>query len=120
MRKLDKKDWQILAEIDMNARIPLTQLAKKVGLSRQMIEYRIKRMEKKDIIFGYITVFDSAVVGVEWYRVTFRLLNITKEKKNTFINFLKNHKYVGWVGEVGGNWDLILNFMCKNIRFFHF
>ena len=42
--KLDLKDRKILRELDMNARIPMNELAKKVGLSRQVVQYRIQRM----------------------------------------------------------------------------
>jgi DNA-binding Lrp family transcriptional regulator len=111
---VDSKDRQILSALDMNARIPFTTLAKRVKVSRQVVEYRIKKLEKENIILGYKTIFDSAVVGIKWYRVTFRLLNITKQEKKVFMEYLKNHNYTGWLGEVGGNWDIILNFMCRD------
>ncbi len=114
MAKIDLKDRRILSELDMNARMPMTQLAKKVGLSRQVVEYRIKRMQKEKIIFGAMAIFDSVVVGYNWYRVAFRLLHVTKEEKDKFIEFLKNHTEMLWLGEVGGNWDLVMNFICKD------
>lgn len=118
MTKIDLKDKKILTALDMDARMPLTELAKKVGLSRQVVEYRLKRMQKEHIIFGAIGVFDSVVVGLSWYRITFRLLKITKEQKNEFIQHLKKNKYVLWLGEVGGNWDIIVNFICQdNFKF---
>jgi len=114
MVKLDKKDRRILTELDMNARVPLTKLAKKVGLSRQVVDYRIKKLQKEKVIFGALTIFDSVRVGYNWYRLTLRLLNITKEKKNEIINYLKSHEYIGWLGEIGGNWDLAMNFICSD------
>jgi len=115
MVKFDLKDRKILSELDMNARMPLTKLARKVGLSRQVVEYRIKKMEKQNLIFLTNAIFDSVVTGFNWYRVAFRLLNIKKEEKKSLIEYLKNHKYIFWLGEVGGNWDLIINFICKDI-----
>jgi len=38
--KLDKKDKQILSILDWNARIPLTQLAKKTRLNKDVVRYR--------------------------------------------------------------------------------
>jgi Lrp/AsnC family transcriptional regulator, leucine-responsive regulatory protein len=111
---LDKKDKRIITELDMNARMPLTELAKKVGVSRQVIEYRIKRLKKENIIFGAKTVFDSAVIGQNWYRVVLRLVNINQSEKNTFIDYLKQHQNTLWVGEIGGNWDIIVNFICED------
>ena len=115
MVKIDIKDRRILTELDMNARMPLTQLAKKVGLSRQVVEYRIKKMEKENLIFCTRAIFDSVVAGFNWYRVAFRLQNVNKEEKKSFLDYLTDHKYMFWLGEVGGNWDLIMNFICKDI-----
>lgn len=114
MVKIDRKDKKILAALDMDARMPMTQLAKKVGLSRQVVEYRIKRMQKENIIFGALAIFDSVVVGYNWYRVTFRFLKINKEEKNKLINHLKKHKHISWLGEAGGNWDMVMNVVCKD------
>ncbi len=114
MTKIDRKDQRILAALEMNARKPLTQVAKEVGLSRQMIEYRIKRMQKEHIIFGAHAVFDSVVVGYHWYRVMLSLLNITKEEKATFMTYLTKHPNILWVGELGGNWDLAVNLICRD------
>ena len=114
MTKIDVKDRKILSELDMDARMPITKLAKKVGLSRQVVEYRIKRMQKENIIHGTKGIFDSVVAGFNWYRVVLRLLHVTKEEKEDFLTFLKTHKNTLWLGEVGGNWDLVVNFVCKD------
>lgn len=114
MVKIDLKDKRILAELDMNARIPIAQLAKKVGLSRQVTEYRIKRMQKDKIIFNSIAIFDSAVAGFNWYRVVIRFSNISRVQKEEFIKYLKENQYTLWIGEVGGNWDMAINFVCRN------
>lgn len=114
MVKIDIKDRKILMQLDMDARMPLTELAKKIRLSRQVVEYRLKRMQKEKIIHGAITVFDSVVLGFNWYRIILRLLNISKEEKMEFIEYLRNHPYIFWLGEVGGNWDLVINFICKD------
>ena len=111
---MDLKDRKLLHELDMDARMPITQLAKKVGLSRQVIEYRIKRMQQEKIIYGTTAVFDSCVVGFNWYRVVFRLLHVTKGEKNNLLSYLSKHPNTMWLGEVGGNWDIVVNFICKN------
>lgn len=112
--KLDLKDRKILVELDMNARMGIKELAKRVGLSRQTVQYRIERMKKDGLLLGAITVFDSVVVGQRWFRVAILLQKITKEKKQGFIDYFKNHKYVLWLGEVGGNWDFVINFVVQD------
>jgi DNA-binding Lrp family transcriptional regulator len=119
MYKLDLKDRRILSELDMNARIPFTQLSKKVQVSRQVIEYRINKLFEEKVIFGAITIFDSVKVGLFWYRIVFRLKSVTSEQKNEILKNLETKSSIIWLGEVGGNWDLIVNFCCKNIQEFN-
>lgn len=46
--KIDLKDRKIIRELDMNARMGIKELAKRVGLSRQVVQYRLERMKKRD------------------------------------------------------------------------
>ena len=43
MVDLDLKDRKILYELDLNCRQSNAQIGKKVGLSRKVVDYRIKR-----------------------------------------------------------------------------
>ena len=57
--KIDLKDRKILFELDKNARISYAQIGKKVGLSTEVVHYRIKRFEEK----GIITNFSDNVIN---------------------------------------------------------
>ena len=66
--KLDVKDRRILLALDMSARKPDSSIAKIVGLSKQLTNYRIKRLEKKGIIKSlYIFIQSSICLIVSWY-----------------------------------------------------
>ncbi len=112
--KIDLKDRKILRELDMNARVNIKELAKKVQLSRQVVQYRIERMRREGLLLGALTIFDSGVVGQRWFRIIIQLNKINKVEKEKFIEHLKNHPQVFWVGEVGGNWDFIVNFIVED------
>ena len=111
--KLDIKDRKILRELDMNARMNIKALARRVGLSRQVVLYRLDKMRKNNLITA-ITTFDSAVVGKNWFRVVFQLQKITPKKKQEFINYFIHHQHTCWLGEVGGNWDFVLNLITDD------
>ncbi len=112
--KIDVKDKRILAALDMDARMPFTELAKKVSLSRQVVEYRLKRLQKDSVILGTYPIIDCGVVGYSKYVVAFRLLNITVKEKEELVSLLLKHSYLHSLREVGGNWDLIVTFICKD------
>ncbi|HLC80671.1 winged helix-turn-helix transcriptional regulator [Candidatus Woesearchaeota archaeon] len=41
--KLDLKDKKILYELDLNSRATLNEISKKVGLSKQVVDYRVTK-----------------------------------------------------------------------------
>ncbi|MBI2143762.1 AsnC family transcriptional regulator, partial [Candidatus Woesearchaeota archaeon] len=65
---MDAKDRKILSELDMDARQPLSAIAKKVGLSREVVNYRIRQLERRNIVKGYYTVLDTAKLGLMYCR----------------------------------------------------
>lgn len=52
-KSLDPRDHQILALLQSNSRIPISELATKVTLSATAVRQRITRMEKDKVILGY-------------------------------------------------------------------
>lgn len=116
--KLDKKDKEILFNLDMNARIPLTQLAKRVKLTPQTTKYRLAQLEKKQIIRDYVTFFDVSKFGYLYYRLYIRYENVTPEIEKKIISYFKNHKNTVWFVSLTGRWDLEVLFVARN--FIHF
>ena len=55
---LDNIDKRIIFELDKNARIADTKLAKIVGRSKESIRYRIKKLMDDKIILGFTTWID--------------------------------------------------------------
>lgn len=115
MRKLDKFDLKLLNELENNARQTLSQIAKKLKTSQQVVSYRIDSLLKKNILYGFYTIINFTLLGYTSYRTMIRLTNITEEKHKQIIRYLMKHPNVLWLVECGGRWDLIVNFMAKNI-----
>jgi Lrp/AsnC family leucine-responsive transcriptional regulator len=61
--KLDQTDWAILAELQRDGRIPLTELGRRVSLSSSATTERVKRLEVLGVITGYRAEVDLAKVG---------------------------------------------------------
>ena len=57
---LDAMDHRILAELTQNARIPVAELARKVGLSKTPVALRIRHLEEIGLITGYRAIPSSA------------------------------------------------------------
>lgn len=54
---------KILLELRKNARASLSNIADKVGVSRQTVAKIVNKMEKNKEIWGYTTIFDPKLLG---------------------------------------------------------
>jgi Lrp/AsnC family leucine-responsive transcriptional regulator len=65
---VDKFDQQILALLRADARIPVSQIAREVNLSRSAVSERIRQLEQRGIISGYhAQVAPPADAGIKAY-----------------------------------------------------
>lgn len=119
MVDLDLKDRKILYELDLNCRQSNTQIGKKVGLSRQVVEYRIKRMEDEGVIQNYYTVIDTYKLGYTFYRYYINLQSISRKKKQEIIDHFVNYKKISTVATARGIYDLIVVFWVDDIAEFY-
>ena len=62
--ELDQTNRKILAELVANARIPISELARKVGLSKTPVAQRIKQLEEMGLITGYRAILSPLRLGL--------------------------------------------------------
>jgi len=60
---LDQTDWAILAELQNDARMSLTELGRRVNLSASATTERVRRLESTGIITAYRADVDLSKVG---------------------------------------------------------
>lgn len=117
--ELDKKDRKILYQLDLDSRQSLKQIGKKVGLSREVVQYRIKQLEKKGIIKGYQTLIDITKLGYLSCRFFIKLQEDTPEQEAKIIEYYKKHPKFWWVNQIGGDRDLGIACWVKDIYEFY-
>jgi DNA-binding Lrp family transcriptional regulator len=113
--KLDVKDIKILALLCNNARTPLTQLAKKVGLSRDAISYRIKNYEKKGLIQGYRTMINVAKLGYNNYHLFIKLSNPSEEIEKSILHKIRDLPFIRAILKFSGTYDLEIALVAKDL-----
>ncbi len=111
---LDKIDFKILYYLDYNARISLTELSQKVGLSKQNLNYRLKKLIHEKILSGFMSVIDIHQLGFLTYRIYFRYKNVHEKKEQEIIHYFKKHDHVLWLVSLSGSWDLEVVFTARN------
>lgn len=61
---IDEKDMQIIEALQANARVPLSELGRQIGLSQPAISERVKRLEETGVIEGYGARINPRALGL--------------------------------------------------------
>ena len=106
MNQIDEKGKQILALLDQNARLPISTIAKKTRLNKDVVHYRVAKMEKEGIILGYYTLIDTHKLGYFTIRVYFDLVGMRKETLRQFISYLDKNFRAAQIFSIDGAYQL--------------
>jgi len=112
--KIDNKDKEILRLLNENARLTSKSIGTSTNISREVADYRIKRLMKNGLISGYITIVSDRRLGYEAYLLLLQLQNYTGEDEKRIIDFLKKHPNLKWVLKCSGDWDIQTTVVVKN------
>jgi DNA-binding Lrp family transcriptional regulator len=119
MEKLDVKDRKILYELDIDSRQSFSQLGKKVGLHKDVVAYRVKKLQEKGIIKNFITDINCYKLGYSPVKFYLIYQNITLEKKQELIDYLVKNPYTQDVHSCEGQYDLSVISLAEYIPEFH-
>lgn len=64
MTTIDRLDVQILGKLTANARVGIAELAADLGVSRNTIQLRIRRLEEAEILMGFRPIINLSAVGM--------------------------------------------------------
>jgi len=82
---MDDMDRKILAELQRNGRLTVTELAARVRLSVSPCHRRLRELERSGAISGYRAVVDPAAVGLAFEALVF--VSMRQEDRDTVREF---------------------------------
>lgn len=118
MQKLDALDRKILAALDQDARASESEIGKAVGTSKQVVGYRLHRLEERGIITGYYTILNAGKLGLDSYYIYMQLSGLNKEEEQHLLKELQALPHVGWLVTGVGRWDLVLLVYAESVTSF--
>ncbi|MFJ2210876.1 Lrp/AsnC family transcriptional regulator [Streptomyces sp. NPDC101062] len=92
---MDNVDRKILAELQMDGRLTVTELAARVKLSVSPCHRRVRDLERTGAIRGYRAVVDPAAVGLDFEALVFATLRW--EDRDTVASFERAVEAVPYV-----------------------
>jgi len=115
MEKIDLKDRKILYELDTDSRQSFRNIGRKVGLSKDVVASRVKRLKENGIIIRFFTYYDILQLGFNFLRFYFKFQYVTPDIKKEIINHFMNDDNVNNLFSTEGSYDLGVLMMVKNI-----
>ncbi|MBW3011343.1 Lrp/AsnC family transcriptional regulator [Candidatus Woesearchaeota archaeon] len=112
---LDKKDRKILYELDKNARASYSHIGKNVGLSTEVVHYRVKRLENNGIITGYHALPNFFKLDLVHFKICLKFNGIPLKIEEEFYKKVKTIPQVIWIASCRGEWDCMISSTVKDL-----
>lgn len=113
---LDPINRRILAELVANARIPVTELARKVGLSKTPVALRVRQLEEAGLITGYRAILSPLQLGLT--HVTYVELRLSDTRQKALEAFNTSVRRIEAVEEcymIAGGFDYLLKIRSRDM-----
>ena len=114
--QLDSTDKEILAELQLNARITNSDLAKRISLSPSSTLERVKKLEASGLIEKYVTLLNTRKAG--YTCITFVEVALARHGETPVENFYKSISKMDEVLEchhITGKGDFLLKIATRDI-----
>ena len=116
---LDAVDMEILRALQKNARLTTKELAAMVNLSTTPVFERVKRLEQRGYVKGYVAVLDAEKLGrgfVVFCSVKMR--PIGREIAEDFARVVRSIPEVTECYNISGSYDYLLKIHAPNMKYY--
>ncbi|MEK6859457.1 MAG: winged helix-turn-helix transcriptional regulator [Nanoarchaeota archaeon] len=118
IQTLDNIDKTILRTLNQSARMPVTELSEITKHPLYTVHHRLKQLKKEKIIQGFRPKINVHKLGIQWHLLLIKFKSVSEERANKFIEYCKNNKYVYYVTNTVGLYNVMLDVHVKNTEEF--
>ncbi|MEL6565707.1 MAG: Lrp/AsnC family transcriptional regulator [Pseudomonadota bacterium] len=114
--RLDRLDNAILVALAQDARISITDLATRIGLSKSPTQARLRRLEREGVIKGYRALLDPIRLGLDHVAfVEVRLSETREAALEAFNAAVRAVPQVEQAHMIAGRYDYLLKVRTRNM-----
>ncbi|WP_336777874.1 Lrp/AsnC family transcriptional regulator [Pantoea sp. USHLN256] len=116
---MDRIDCNILAELQKDGRLSLTDLAERVGISLSSCQRRVRALEQEGVITGYRAHLDAARFGLNFSAIVFVTLREGDRKAvSAFEEAVKEIPQIIQAQRLFGDPDYLLHVITRDLPAF--
>lgn len=117
--QLDRFDEKILSILAVEGRLPVTDLARRIGISKSPCQVRLKRLQEEGYIRGFRAVIDPGKLGLEHVAFVEVSLSDTRERAlKAFNRAVMKIPEIEQCHMIAGSFDYLLKVRTADIRSF--
>ena len=114
--KLSLKERKIIYLLRLNSRMPISEMAKRIGCSRELAQYTLKRLiQKKKVVSDFFPIVDYNRLGYVQYYIFVKFKNKNSSKTKQIIREIEGLSDVHWVGSFFGSFDITIRTLSESI-----
>jgi DNA-binding Lrp family transcriptional regulator len=116
---MDGTDRKILAELQKNGRLSVTELGERIGLSLSPCHRRVRALEQLGVISGYLAIIDPARVGLNFSAIVFvTLREANSDPVQSFESALLDVPEIIQAQRLFGDPDYMLHVVARDLNAF--
>lgn len=115
--KLDIYDERILQALASDGRISISELARRINLSKTPTQARVKRLEAEGFILGYRAMLNPIRMGLD--HVAFVEVTLSDTREQALSRFNQEAAKIGEIEQchmIAGNFDYLLKVRTQSMR----
>ena len=113
---MDSKDLRLIALLRENARAPVAQLAKQLGVSRGTVQNRIDKLVENHVLLGF-TVRTASEVAAHRVRAVM-MISVEGDRSEAIIKGLRGYPEVRELHTTNGRWDIVAELGADSLESF--
>ena len=115
MTKLDNTDRELISLLRSNARLPVSSLAPRLGVSRATVRSRIDRLVESGVIQGF-TLAVGQVPGAQIRAIT--TIKVEGQLVDKVYSQLAGYSEIHAIYSTNGRWDIVTEIETANLEAF--
>ena len=113
---LDEKDRAILRLELKNPQMPVADIAREVGMQRDTVLYRLKRLEARGLIMEYHVILDPHALGLASFMMLLvKTAPVPRKQVDAFVQTLVAHPNVTHISRLVGKYDYLVQIAAEDI-----
>lgn len=115
---ITQKDVLILQRLLEDGRKSSASISKEIDLGREIVNYRIKRLIKENLIVKFVPKINEKALNYQEYIILLKLNIADEVSREKFIRENVGNKYLIWTVKSESGWDLIVRLYAQDINEF--